>query len=122
MIQLYHAVLSYLHNNEQDEMCIDKYFEADNDNDAIKSMFRIIDCTDGIKVRRNGKNDHYNNTELVHIFLSKEDFDCVDEKGHTTKQGVFSCGDVVTGAKTVVHAVSHAKIVADSIIEYCEKN
>lgn len=46
----------------------------------------------------------------------------IDEKGNTTKKGVFSCGDVVTGAKTVVHAVAHAKIVADSIIEYCEKN
>lgn len=46
----------------------------------------------------------------------------IDEKGHTTKKGVFSSGDVVTGAKTVVQAVAHAKIVADSIIEYCNEN
>lgn len=43
-----------------------------------------------------------------------------DDKGHTTKEGVFASGDVVTGANTVVHAVAYAKIVADSIEEYCQ--
>ena len=42
-----------------------------------------------------------------------------DERGHTTKQGVFACGDVVSGAKTVIEAVVHAKLVAESIDEYC---
>lgn len=44
-----------------------------------------------------------------------------DDKGHTTKDGVFASGDVVTGANTVVHAVAYAKVVADSIEEYCKK-
>ncbi|MGL4847374.1 MAG: NAD(P)-dependent oxidoreductase [Clostridium sp.] len=44
-----------------------------------------------------------------------------DEEGRTTKDGVFASGDVVTGAKTVVHAVNHAKKVANAIMEYCEK-
>ncbi|MGL4850863.1 MAG: NAD(P)-dependent oxidoreductase, partial [Clostridium sp.] len=44
-----------------------------------------------------------------------------DEEGRTTKEGVFASGDVVTGAKTVVHAVNHAKKVANAIMEYCEK-
>ena len=44
-----------------------------------------------------------------------------DDKGHTTKEGVFASGDVVTGANTVVHAVAYAKVVADSIEEYCNK-
>ncbi|MDU2290867.1 NAD(P)-dependent oxidoreductase [Clostridium disporicum] len=44
-----------------------------------------------------------------------------DDKGHTTKDGVFASGDVVTGANTVVHAVAYAKVVADSIEEYCNK-
>ena len=43
-----------------------------------------------------------------------------DDKGHTTKDGVFASGDVVTGANTVVHAVAYAKVVADSIEEYCK--
>ncbi|HCW52644.1 MAG TPA: dihydropyrimidine dehydrogenase [Clostridium sp.] len=45
-----------------------------------------------------------------------------DDKGHTTKDGVFASGDVVTGAKTVVHAVAQAKVVAETIEEYCENN
>ncbi|EHI97577.1 Glutamate synthase (NADPH) [Clostridium sp. DL-VIII] len=42
-----------------------------------------------------------------------------DEKGNTTRAGVFSSGDVVTGARTVVEAVAYAKNVADAIEEYC---
>ncbi len=41
-----------------------------------------------------------------------------DEDGHTTKEGVFACGDVVSGAKTVIEAVADAKRVANSIHEY----
>lgn len=43
-----------------------------------------------------------------------------DTLGHTTKKGVFACGDVVSGAKTVIDAVVAAKIVVNSIDEYCE--
>lgn len=42
-----------------------------------------------------------------------------DEEGNTTRPGVFGSGDVVTGAKTVVEAVAHAKVVAETIEEYC---
>ena len=38
--------------------------------------------------------------------------------GSTTRPGVFSSGDVVTGAKTVVQAVRQSKMVADAIDEY----
>ena len=41
-----------------------------------------------------------------------------DEFGHTTRDGVFASGDVVTGAKTVVEAAAHAKIVAEEIEKY----
>ncbi|WP_024614129.1 NAD(P)-dependent oxidoreductase [Clostridium sp. Ade.TY] len=44
-----------------------------------------------------------------------------DEEGRTTRDGVFASGDVVTGAKTVVQAVSHAKVVADAIENYCKE-
>jgi len=43
----------------------------------------------------------------------------VNELGETSRRGVFASGDVVTGAKTVVEAVVHAKVVADSIDRYC---
>ncbi|MDP4152829.1 MAG: NAD(P)-dependent oxidoreductase [Bacillota bacterium] len=39
-------------------------------------------------------------------------------EGHTTREGVFSSGDVVTGAKTVVSAVEQSKKVADAIDKY----
>ncbi|AAK78740.1 glutamate synthase (NADPH/NADH) small chain [Clostridium acetobutylicum] len=45
-----------------------------------------------------------------------------DEKGNTTKKGTFACGDVVTGAKTVVEAAAQAKVVAETIDEYCKNN
>ncbi|MGL5540951.1 MAG: FAD-dependent oxidoreductase, partial [Erysipelotrichaceae bacterium] len=38
-----------------------------------------------------------------------------DEDGHTTKANVYACGDVVTGAKTVVDAVARAKRVAQTM-------
>jgi glutamate synthase (NADPH/NADH) small chain len=44
-----------------------------------------------------------------------------DETGHTTREGVFASGDVVTGARTVVEAVNYAKQVAESIDEFCAK-
>ncbi|MGL5085280.1 MAG: NAD(P)-dependent oxidoreductase [Clostridium sp.] len=44
-----------------------------------------------------------------------------DNTGHTTRNGVFASGDVVTGAKTVVQAVADAKNVAEAIDEYCRE-
>lgn len=42
----------------------------------------------------------------------------VDEAGATTRPGVFAAGDVVTGPKTVVHAVEAAKRAVDGILAY----
>ncbi|SDJ82609.1 NAD(P)-dependent oxidoreductase [Natronincola ferrireducens] len=42
----------------------------------------------------------------------------INGEGMTTRKGVFASGDVVTGAKTVVEAVHHAKLVCDRIEEY----
>lgn len=41
-----------------------------------------------------------------------------DERGMTTVEGVFAAGDVVTGSKTVVHAVAEAKRVAQAMMDY----
>jgi len=41
-----------------------------------------------------------------------------DEKGKTSREGVFASGDVVLGAKTVVEAVADSKKVADMMEEY----
>ncbi len=42
----------------------------------------------------------------------------LDDTGMTSRSGVFSAGDIVTGARTVVEAVSLSKKVAISIEEY----
>lgn len=60
-----------------------------------------------------------NTTELN---TSKWGLLITDEKGNTTKKGTFASGDVVTGAKTVVEAVYQAKVVAETIEEYCKNN
>ena len=46
----------------------------------------------------------------------------VDDDYMTTRPGVFAAGDVVTGAKTVVHAVDGAKKAAAAMIRYMEEN
>jgi len=43
-----------------------------------------------------------------------------DELGHTTRPGIFASGDVVLGARTVVEAVAHSKVVAESMHEYMQ--
>lgn len=45
----------------------------------------------------------------------------VTYKGQTTREGVFASGDVVTGSKTVVQAIADAKLVAESMDEYCQR-
>lgn len=45
----------------------------------------------------------------------------VDDNYMTTRPGVFAAGDVVTGAKTVVHAVEGAKKAAEAMIQYMER-
>ena len=44
----------------------------------------------------------------------------VDERGETTREGVFAAGDAVMGARTVVEAVAAAKKVAESMDAYMQ--
>ena len=43
-----------------------------------------------------------------------------DELGYTSRPGVFASGDVVNGARTVVEAVAHSKVVAETMHQYIE--
>ena len=62
---------------------------------------RIVTTTEGLKANSRGL--------LV-----------ADETGHTTRPGIFASGDVVNGARTVVEAVAHSKVVAESMHEYMQ--
>ncbi len=56
------------------------------------------------------------NTEGIEI--GKFGLVVTDSTGHTTREGVFASGDVVTGAKTVVEAVKYSKLTAKAIEDY----
>ena len=43
-----------------------------------------------------------------------------DEFGNTSRPGIFASGDVVLGAKTVVEAVAHSKVVAETMHKYMQ--
>lgn len=43
-----------------------------------------------------------------------------DELGNTSRPGIFASGDVVNGARTVVEAVAHSKIVAETMHRYIQ--
>lgn len=43
-----------------------------------------------------------------------------DDTGHTSVPGIFASGDVVAGARTVVEAVAHSKVVAESMHKYMQ--
>ncbi|MCC3867757.1 NAD(P)-dependent oxidoreductase [Terrisporobacter mayombei] len=72
-----------------------------------------------IAVSQSPKNNIVSNTE--NLETNRHGLLVIDDIGHTTKEGVFASGDVVTGARTVVEAVAHGKKVADSIDEYCKQ-
>ena len=73
-----------------------------------------------IAVSQSPKNNIVSNT--IGLETNKWGLLLTDEVGHTTRDGVFASGEVVTGAKTVVRAASHAKIVAEEIEKYILKN
>lgn len=43
-----------------------------------------------------------------------------DEEGFTTRPGIFASGDAVNGARTVVEAVAHSKVVAEAMHRYIQ--
>ena len=69
-----------------------------------------------IAISQSPKNNIVSNTK--NIDTNKYGLLVTDDEGHTTREGVFASGDVVTGAKTIVEAVANAKKVANSIEEY----
>lgn len=86
---------------------------------TIDNSEEIIECDSVIiAVSQSPKNNIVSNTE--NLETGRGGLLAVDEFGHTTREGVFASGDVVTGAKTVVEAVANAKKVAGAIDEYCK--
>ncbi|UUV19499.1 NAD(P)-dependent oxidoreductase [Fusobacteria bacterium ZRK30] len=70
-----------------------------------------------IAVSQSPANNIVSNTQ-ENIETNKSGLVLIDEVGHTTKDGIFASGDIVTGAKTVVEAVVTTKKVAAAMEEY----
>ncbi len=62
---------------------------------------RLVNTTEGLKANKRGLLE-------------------ADETGHTSRPGIFASGDVVNGARTVVEAVAHSKVVAESMHQYMQ--
>ncbi|WP_196048652.1 NAD(P)-dependent oxidoreductase [Clostridium saudiense] len=106
-----------------------KYIETKNEVKEYGKVVTVtIDGTEGmfecdsviIAVSQSPRKNIVANT--TGIETNKWGLVLTDDKGHTTREGVFASGDVVTGANTVVHAAAYAKVVAESIEEYCKKD
>ena len=105
-----------------------KYMETENSIDENGKIITInkdveekLFETDSIiiAVSQSPKNNIVNNTKGIET--NKWGLIVTDDRGNTTREGVFATGDVVTGARTVVQATAHAKIVAEEIERYLNK-
>lgn len=86
---------------------------------SIEGTESIYECDSVIiAVSQSPRNNIVSNTTGLDI--DKQGLLLADDTGHTTRNGVFASGDVVTGARTVVEAVNYAKVVAKYIDEYCK--
>ncbi len=81
----------------------DKLYESDSVIISISQgpQNRLVNTTDGLKTNTKGLLE-------------------ADDTGHTSRPGIFASGDVVNGARTVVEAVAHSKIVAESMHQYMQ--
>ena len=79
----------------------DKFYPSDSVIIAISQGPRnvIVSTTPGLEVSKKGLLE-------------------ADEFGNTSRRGIFASGDVVNGARTVVEAVAHSKIVAENMHKY----
>lgn len=81
----------------------EKFYPSDSVVIAISQGPRnvIISTTSGLEVSKSGLLE-------------------ADEFGNTSRKGIFASGDVVNGARTVVEAVAHSKIVAETMHKYIQ--
>lgn len=83
-----------------------------------KTFFRKADSVI-ISVSQGPRNRIVSTT--MGIDVSERGLVVTDDKGETTRAGIFASGDVVQGAKTVVEAVKYSKSVADEMDKYMQK-
>ena len=85
----------------------------------IEGTEKLYPCNSVIISISQGPETRLVNTTKGLIVNSKGLLDA-DETGHTSRPGIFASGDIVNGARTVVEAVAHSKLVAESMHEYMQ--
>lgn len=60
------------------------------------------------------------NTLTKGLETNKRGLLVADEYGNTSRPGIFSSGDAVHGPRTVVEAVAHSKVVAETMHQYMQ--
>ncbi len=88
-----------------------KLISKEDPNNEVEELFKCDSTI--IAISQKPKNNIVSNTTKLET--NRSGLIVADENGNTTRSGVFGSGDVVTGARTVVEAVAHAKIVAQAI-------
>lgn len=83
--------------------------------DGSESLFQCDSVV--VAVSQNPADNIVSNTE-ENIEVNRSGLVLTNEVGHTTREGIFASGDVVTGARTVVEAVENTKKVAEAIEDY----
>ena len=71
-----------------------------------------------ISISQGPKNTIVNTTKGLEV--NNRGLLVASETGNTTRPGIFASGDVVNGARTVVEAVAHSKIVAEEMHKYIQ--
>ncbi len=69
-----------------------------------------------ISISQGPQNEIVNST--TGLVANKRGLLVADEYGNTSRPGIFSSGDAVHGPRTVVEAVAHSKIVAETMHKY----
>ena len=105
--------------------CTKVELQEAKDDDIKFELFKApIELTeDGVKYIET-KNEVKEDGKVVTVTIDGTEgmFECDSVIIAVSQSGVFASGDVVTGANTVVHAAAYAKVVAESIEEYCKKD
>ena len=94
-----------------------KYGNSEFKNIPNSARLYLADSTI-IAIGQRPRNNITSNTEGLNTTI--DGLIITDKYGYTSRKGVFACGDVVNGSKTVVEAINEAKIVATSIDEFCK--
>lgn len=104
-----------------DEGCVfaDSARDADGRVVTVPGTERLYPADSVIISAGQGPQDRLVST-TAHLEANDRGLLVADDEGRTSRPEVFSAGDVVSGARTVVEAVAHAKEVADAMDRYLQ--